>query len=251
MSSNAYANNFKAKNEEKYVLGVDGARAGWIAVKLDTQSDTFSAILVPDFRSLFYQLGEAAEIVLVDMPIGLSAAGSRECERMARAVLSPKRHSSVFPSPARPMLDFETYEEANAWGKMQKPPRGLPKQTWMLMPKIREIDAVITPRDQHHLGEGHPELAFTRLNKGVPCNFSKKSKEGAAERLSLLRRHNMKVTPEFIRILKEKHGSGVNQDDILDACALALSAKARLNGNALCYSNNETDARGLKMEIWG
>ena len=49
------------------------------------------------------------------------------------------------------MLDFETYGDANAWGKAQGPDGGggLSKQAWVITPKIREIDAIIAPADQH------------------------------------------------------------------------------------------------------
>lgn len=151
------------------------------------------------------------------------------------------------------MLGFAAYEEANQWGKQQGPDGGggLSKQAWMITPKIREIDAVISPDDQDRLGEGHPEVAFTRLNDGEPCRFAKRTTEGKRERRALLSRNGLTSAHDLFRRLKQMHGSGVAEDDIYDACALALTARARLEGKAIRLSDDERDARGLVMEIWG
>ncbi|MHA7871285.1 MAG: DUF429 domain-containing protein, partial [Hyphococcus sp.] len=218
-----------------FVLGVDGCRAGWAAVRLSLTSGETSAAVVPDFAGLLAGPGAQAAMIMVDMPIGLADAGRRACEQAARQVLKPHRHNSVFSAPRRPMLSFATYAEANAWGKAQGAAAGggLSKQAWMITPKIREIDAAISPADQKRLGEGHPEVAFWRLNDRAPCRHPKRTPEGAAERLVLLRRHGLAQAAQHVETLKQAIGANIARDDVYDACALALTAKARLEDAAV------------------
>ena len=231
-------------------VGVDGCRGGWVCVTLDARG-TARLDVRADFAACMRDAGAGAGAVLVDMPIGLAEAERRACEAMARARLKPKRHSSVFPSPARPMLAFDAYEDANAWGKAQGPGFGLSKQAWMITPKIREVDAWMTPRRQRRVGEGHPEVAFWRLRGGAPCEHNKKTAEGFAERVAALADHGLADIDPLLRAAKDAVGAGVARDDVVDACALALSARARLEGAALRLSDDARDARGLVMEIWG
>ncbi|WP_395076358.1 DUF429 domain-containing protein [Hyphococcus sp.] len=231
-----------------YVMGVDGCRAGWAVVQINLCDNSVSGFIVERFDAV---LKLNAAMTIVDMPIGLADAGRRHCETLARQKLTPGRMSSVFSSPRRPMLNFETYAEANAWGKAQQQKGGLSKQAWMIAPKIREIDAAITPDDQARLGEGHPEVAFARL-KGGPCTHPKRKKEGERERLTLLERAGINNAEDIYQALRAGHGAkAIARDDVYDACVLALTAKARLANTAWRLSDDARDARGLVMEIWG
>ncbi len=231
------------------VLGVDGCRAGWAVVSINLYDNAVSGWIAPSFAEVLSL--EQAAMMIVDMPIGLSDHTPRACETMARKLLSPLRHASVFSSPKRPMLSFTQYEEANAWGKHHCG-KGLSKQAWMISPKIREIDDAITADDQTRLGEGHPEIAFTRLNDGRPCAHPKRKPEGQAERRALLTRAGLPQAEDLHQSLRAGHGAkALGRDDIYDAAALALTARARLNGDALHLTDKTRDARGLVMEIWG
>ena len=130
----------KGKTRDPYaarcVLGVDGCRGGWAVVRVNLWDDSVSGYVAAAFRDILAV--DAASCVIVDMPIGLADDAPRACERMARRLLSPLRHSSVFSPPRRTMLGFDRYDEANAWGKANTG-KGLSKQAWMIAPKIREI----------------------------------------------------------------------------------------------------------------
>lgn len=235
-----------------FVLGVDGCRAGWAAIRLNLYDNAASGFVAPFFSALIEDSGRDATMVVVDMPIGLADAGRRGCEALARAILKPNRASSVFTPPRRPMLAFDRYEDANRWGKAQEPKGGLSKQAWMIAPKIREVDAAIAPAHQARLCEGHPEIAFARLNAGKPCAHPKRTEDGAAERRALLARAGLSNAEEIYRTLRAGHGAAaVKRDDVYDACALALTARARLQGTATHLTDGARDARGLLMEIWG
>ncbi len=242
----------KRNGAKGFTLGVDGCPAGWAVVRLALSDMTASGFIIPSFAGLMNGAGREAAMIMVDMPIGLVETGRRACEGMARQRLKPGRTSSVFTPPRRPMLAFDSYENANQWGKAQEAKGGLSKQAWAIAPKIREVDAAVTPADQARLGEAHPEVAFARLNGGRPCAHPKRKPEGKSERLALLSRAGLPNAEEIYRGLREEHGaSAVNRDDVYDACALALTAAARLAGKAVHLTDGAKDARGLVMEIWG
>lgn len=239
--------------------GLDGCPDGWILCALPPRTArrlhylgfrTFRALLAWEKHRR-----KPADRLMVDMPIGLPDSGRRVCETMARRMLG-KRASSVFPAPRRPMLAFQHYAEANAWGKKQGTENGggLSKQAWMLVPKIRELDAALTPGDQNRICEAHPEIAFCRLNTGLPCGHNKKTREGRGERLTVLREAlGLADLPDYDALradfLKQKFRLGV--DDLIDATVLAVTARDRHRGRAICLGDGSLDRTGKKIEIWG
>jgi predicted RNase H-like nuclease len=206
------------------VAGVDGCRAGW-AVALATLDEIVEVRVVPTFADVL-ALRPAA--IAIDMPIGLADAGPRACDIEARRRLGPRR-SSVFPAPLRPMLAANTYQEALAIG-------GLSKQAYYLLPKIREVDALITPRRQRTIVEAHPELCFARL-VGHPCRAPKRTAEGRAERQMV------------VSLTIDRPPTGAAWDDVLDACALVETARRVLSGNVERLGDGTRDAEGLRCEI--
>ena len=203
-------------------------------------ADSFGALLDGPLASTL--------MIVIDMPIGLPEVPGRACEREARTAIGPRR-SSVFSAPLRGMLAFTAYEEANAYGKMRG--AGLSKQAWNITPKIRVLDALMTPAKQARVVEGHPELAFTRLG-GAPCAQPKRTDAGKRERLQRLNAAGVHGAA-LLRAARKAHPtrSIFTDDDLLDACALALTAEAHLSGKAWRMGDGARDARGLLMEICG
>ena len=64
-----------------------------------------------------------------------------------------RRASSVFSPPSRQVLGATCYEDVRA--------QGLSIQAYGILPKIREVDRLMTPELQKVIHEAHPELAFT------------------------------------------------------------------------------------------
>ena len=234
-----------AAHQAPFVLGLDGCKAGWCVVRLPVENAPAAAIFETLPALLNGPWGEARGIC-VDIPIGLSEHGPRACDQLARRALGPKRGSSVFPAPRRFMLSCDSYEEANARGKAQGPGGGLSKQAWNLIPKIAEVDAAITPDDQARLVEGHPEIAFLRLAGEILP--PKRGAQGRAARREALAAAGLSGLEAAWSALNRP---GVGEDDFLDACALALTARTRLSGAATRHSDNVRDERGFVMEIWG
>lgn len=169
------------------VVGLDGCHAGWVQVitSSDGQGKT-QVIVVPDIAAVISNLDSGrVATAAIDIPIGLPDSGSRRCDIEARKMIGDRR-SSVFPAPARGLLGAETYEDA-ATRSRDISGNGISKQAFAILPKIREVDFVMTPERQQHLVEVHPEVSFTVL-AGAPMAHHKSNPQGPAERLAALRR---------------------------------------------------------------
>lgn len=181
----------------------------------------------------------------VDMPIGFPSDAARSCETLARTYIGLRR-SSVFPVPCREAVMTDSYPaacEINARVLGKK----FSKQAFMLFPKMREIDAAITPESQSRVFEVHPEVAFCTMNNQQPLQHSKKTADGAEHRRALLTANGFPIDrlqhPEWKK-------SQAADDDILDASACAWSACRIASGHHIVFpAIPEIDARGLRMEI--
>jgi len=225
------------------ILGIDGCRGGWIGINysLEALDWRFSNVLEDLFDS------PMPTQAFIDMPIGLSSQGPRQCDRAARRMLGRKFSSSVFPTPARLALEGNSYPEANALNREQTG-SGLSKQSYFLLPKIDEVDRWL--RNRTHpaglLREAHPEVAFHAINGASLC-YKKKTSEGFHERLKLLNTLDDRVPALAEKILTATLRRDIAADDILDACCLATMPLA--GRFQTLPENPEKDDEGLKMEI--
>jgi predicted RNase H-like nuclease len=221
------------------VAGIDGCRAGWVVITTGTRRNSPAAVaVVPDLAAV---LSAPVDLVAVDMPIGLPASGSRACDVAARARLGPRR-SSVFPTPVRAVLGSDSYPEALARSRAVDG-RGLSKQAWFLLPKIAELDLLVSAASASRVCECHPESVFVTL-AGRPLQTTKHTAGGLAERAALLRPH----FPDLDRHL-EARIPGARADDVLDAFAAAEAARRHARGRAVVLGDGARDERGLLMQI--
>lgn len=228
-------------------LGIDGCKGGWLVAALDDDGGK-AFFTLREIAELSSYLA-AAEVVLLDIPIGLRGRHpeGRLCDSMAREVLKPIRSSSVFPAPSRCALAAEAYEEASqrnyaCTGKK------LTRQTFAILPKIREVDDFLRRTEAHgKVREMHPEVCFWALNNARSMNHRKKSVEGYEERVLLLSRF-LPGAGEFVEGALKEHGrAGAGRDDIVDALVGAVTARL---GDLRCLPEApETDDEGLPMEI--
>jgi predicted RNase H-like nuclease len=176
---------------------------------------------------------------MIDMPIGLPESGYRRCDKEARVLLA-KNRSRVFLGARRPLLAYDSYADANAWGKSVG--CGVSRQLFGLVRKLKEVDAAVQMFGAHRIKETHPELVFLRLNALVPLP-NKKTSAGRDIRREIVRREGFADIGAWIgkRKLRAK------PDDVMDACVAAIAARDcqhRLPRFA------ESDSKGLAMEIW-
>ena len=221
------------------VAGIDGCKAGWVMVRRNEDGRFGAPVVVAALDDL-----PPADMIVIDIPIGLPESGRRVCDLSARALLG-RRWMTVFTGVRRPLLQMGSYEEANVWGKRDG--EGLTKQMWNILPKIREVDCWITPERNRTFREGHPELSLADA-AGQPMSKKKRKAEGRAERLEVLAGF---IDPAMVREwLDNARGSGAARDDIVDALALCrTAARVVLGCHGRLPADPPTDARGLPMEM--
>jgi predicted RNase H-like nuclease len=237
-----------------WVAGVDGCRGGWVVAlaayrAAEAMPSAMRTLLCERFGEVL-ALAESPRAIAVDMPIGLPerfSPGGRACDRAARAVLGPGWTASVFSPPARAALHAGDHAEA-----MRRQGGGLSLQAFNLVPKIREVDAAITPDLQGCVIEAHPELVFRGLNGDRALRHRKKTPAGVRERMRLLRAALGPRVPDPARTRLHLGLRAMAPDDVVDAWALADAARRFLCGAARRVPEGRpaTDARGLRMEIW-
>lgn len=231
------------------LAGVDGCIRGWLCITKDLRDGRIESRVYPNAVTLITQKPQPL-IISVDIPIGLTDSGPRECDKRARQLLGEPRRRSVFPAPIRRALEARTRLAADALTRSADG-RGVGAQAWGLFKKIRDIDCELgkDPTLQRVVREVHPELSFMIWNGGVAMFAAKKTPEGKAARSALVKSH---FGQDAFRIIRERHQRrGVSDDDINDAFAALWSAERIHNGTAVVIPNApETDSLGLRMEMW-
>lgn len=239
-----------------WVAGVDGCRAGWIAVLMQPGNPASARITVAPTLAAIADAPEQPSVITVDMPIGLPEAtqgSGRLPEQLIRPLLG-QRQSSVFAIPSRRAVYAADYGKACALAlSTSDPPRKVSRQGFAIFPKIREIDALLRAKPDlvSRLYEVHPELAFWALNgrralcepkkvKGVPYA------PGMALRRKLLARTAL---PEAL--IHAPTPRGAAEDDLLDALAGLTVALDIATGGGQCFPDPPgRDDYGLPVGIW-
>jgi predicted RNase H-like nuclease len=217
--------------------GVDGCKGGWIVV---WRGDG----LLPEVQ-VFKRLEDLVAmltgdaVIAVDIPIGLPdqiVGAGRVAEQAIRKLL-PGKTSSVFSVPSREaiekgarFLEIHPYEKAYDLTKQvaaatSVPSRTLSRQSFGILPKIAEVDALLRSDESLPLRilESHPEAVFCLLNGGTPMSRGKMTAEGAAQRRVVLEGKGFSQG-----FLSSPAPSGAKTDDFLDACAMLLVAESVL-----------------------
>lgn len=234
-------------SDKVLVAGIDGCPAGWIAVLWDG-AEHLTSQLCKDFGAV---AALPAEVIAVDMPIGLPETSGRPPEHEVRKQLGD-RQSSVFAVPSSPAIYCDDYREACRVNLLHSdPPKKVSKQCFHLFPKMREIDALIDPAQQARIYESHPELAFWVMNGEAPLPLPKKLKgspylPGLDLRRDLLRKNGVPID----HLKADYRRRDVGADDLIDACACTFVAWRILNRRSIRFpAKPPLNARGLRMEI--
>ncbi len=233
------------------IAGVDGSRAGWVVSLADCWPCPTPPHLVicRDFAGVLAVTANCQAIV-VDMPIGLpSGSEIRLCDQLARDLLGPAGSSRVFNTPPRAALAAQTPGEFQQRHRCLTG-KGAELPVWGIVPKLREVDAAMTPALQGKVFEFHPEVAWMCLS-GATLS-SKRSEAGRRERLGLLRSEVPCV--EELLAWHRALGSAAQGDDLLDALVGLTTAQAIASGpdcsRRLPPDQPPVDERGLRMEMW-
>jgi predicted RNase H-like nuclease len=232
-------------------MGIDGCAGGWFSVILS--DDGWSASMYQTVKAIYLEHCDA-DIILIDIPIGLQDEGphERSCDLMVRRLLSPPRASSVFPVPCRASVYEDSYTEASRINR-EKTGRGLSKQSFAISPKIREVDQFLRENLSFKsvLMESHPELCFSGL-QGSPMKNRKKTPEGLEDRLDLLSQYYPQAMELFYKtsFRFSRRSARVASDDIVDALALAVCAYiGKRYGFETVPPQPPLDSSGLPMQM--
>jgi predicted RNase H-like nuclease len=203
--------------------GVDGCAAGWVAVTLGPGSRPAATTVRIAVATTLDGL-PLTGVTGIDMPLGLLDAGWRDADLLARQVLG-RRGVTVFAIPPRPVWECETHAEANRVCR-DLTGKGFSVQAWGLRRKIAEADeyrrrALAAP-SAVQLYEVHPELSFSAI-AGAPLPDSKHTAAGLTLRRTLLAAAGITLPARV---------AGAAEDDLLDAAAVAWSARRIAAGQA-------------------
>ena len=237
------------------IVGIDGCPSGWICA-LGTIEENQIVKLKMQFvlhpSEIWQQY--VVQKMCIDMPIGLpkySKKGGRLIDTQARKILGKGGSSRVFSPPIRQVLYCSDYKEALQKSK-ETPPDGvgLSKQSFYLLPKIRQIDEWLRKdlKLQKYIFETHPELSFWAM--GEQTAPSKHTTEGKEFRIQLLTQAGIWDESFFDIIEKErKRANTISKDDVLDALACMWSAYRCLQGVEQNIGKDEglCDDEGLLM----
>ncbi|MGI8536884.1 MAG: DUF429 domain-containing protein [Mycobacteriales bacterium] len=217
------------------VLGVDGCPGGWVGALLDGTSLSWHAGAFADLLLL------DADVVAVDIPIGLPSGGDRRRADVEAKVALDAQRSSVFFVPPRVVLDATTQAEATLLSRAAGSV-GISIQTFHLLDKVAEVDTLLrsSPAAAARVVEAHPEVSLRRLGGRVLP--PKRTVAGRVARLDLLRTWLPGLT------LPTPRPGRAQPDDCLDAVACAWTAArwARREAEVL---GDEVDALGVPMRI--
>jgi predicted RNase H-like nuclease len=217
------------------VTGIDACRGGWVAVTLTDGAVHVEVAKTLDRLTLARASGtgasgsSAAEFGVsgIDMPLGLLPEGWRAADLLARRELG-RRGSCVFAIPPRPVWRLPGYADANRRCR-ELTGRGMSAQAWGLRAKLLEADLFRrrAASSREPLFEVHPELSFAALS-GAPLAASKHSPDGLAIRRALLAAAGV-IVPSRV--------PGAAEDDLLDAAAVAWSARRIAAGTAVTLTD--------------
>jgi len=230
-------------------LGIDGCRAGWIAISLDEEHAGYW--LLESDRELG-EYFEEYDRIFIDIPIGLEEESHvRQCDRELRAVLGADYSASIVNPPIRGALHAPTYAEASMTS-YEITGKKVSIQSWNITSDIKAVDQYLQRNKvlREKIFESHPELLFQKLNGGNPILQKKATKKGLRHRLDLLKKES-EFADDFFRDIKEKfRRNQVDEDDIVDAMALALFARYSTTREIKTLPEvPPTDATGLEMAI--
>ena len=227
-------------------VGVDGAREGWLAV---WERDRALEVAVYADPSALCAAHAQAEVIAVDIPIGLTDRDPRAADVLARKFVGARRASSIFSAPVRGILDA-TSQAAASRRHRAIDGRGFGAQAFAILAKIRAWDALLQGDAalRERVYEVHPEVSFAALNSNVGLAERKKSDEGRDSRTTLLGHEFGFKRVENLLVAVPRHLAA--PDDVLDALVALWSARRIASGAAQTLPSPAlVDSVGLRMAI--
>jgi predicted RNase H-like nuclease len=221
------------------VAGVTPCGPSWLVAAAKLQGTTFAPEepqLISSFVDVVDQRPSYA-IIALNAPVGYlnhAARGGRTCDREARALLGPRRGSSIQSAPVR-----------SPTNELEFLPDHLDAVSRALLPRYREVAAEMAPFRQRTVYEVHSDMSFYELNDGKPLLWPKHTEKGWEERRELLA---LKF-PTGSRILSAELPRA-SMAHLLDVAVFLWTARRIFARAAIRTPQDpEWDEQGLRMEI--
>ena len=238
-----------SESEGPLYVGVDWAGGAWVAVAFGPSGFDHAEVF-SEVGELWARYEDAAERVLVDVPIGLreDGEGERRCDELAREVLGAQSGSVVTP-PVREATRKRRYPAADRVNE-RKTGRGLSKQAFAMSDGIAAVDELLgnVPEARSTFAEAHAELCF-RAFAGDPLGRSKTYAGGYAERMRTLAAYDRDAPPTVQAAAEATGDREVRVADVLDATVLAYTARPGPGELRSLPPDPPTDPQGLPMRI--
>lgn len=229
------------------VAGLDGCRGGWVCCTLERTGGP--VVSLEESLEFIGDGGDGCDLCCVDMPVGLAERGLRAPDLEAKRLLG-RWNARVFLTPARGVFACTDYPDANARSR-DLSGKGLSKQMWNIMPKIREVDRALRADAclRAVVRECHPEICFWALG-GRVIGENKKTPEGLAARLAVLELVCPGATDALADALRTMPRRAAQPDDVVDAMVCAVTAAGVWNSTLKTLpAAPEADGFGLPMEM--
>lgn len=193
---------------------------------------------------------ETAARILVGAPIGsVGTDGSpRECDELAREVLGDRSHVVVDP-PVREAARKRRYPAA-ARVHERVTGRELAERAFELADAAAALDDLLgeVPEARDVVAESHPEICFTAF-ADEPPEHARSTAGGYAERMRALAEFDRDAPPAVQSAAEAAGDARVTVHDVLDALALAYTARPGPTELRSLPPDPPTDAEGLPMAI--
>ncbi len=187
-------------------------------------------------------LATDADVIAIDIPIGIPTAGVRAADVLARAFVGARR-SSVFLTPVREAIKAQTHALATR-AAFARTGAGISQQAYALGMKILEVEQWL-PSSPGPVYEVHTEVSFAVM-LGAPAQASKKTWAGMVER-----RRALEAAGISLDRIDDVAAVRASVDDMLDAAVAAWSAARIARGTARSFPDPPAlDAAGKRVAIW-
>ena len=239
---------------DRLYVGAAHTDETWVGVAFD-RAGFETAGVFDEVGALWLHYEERAERVLVDVPVGLhdgdgdgDADPERTCDRLLRSVLGP-RADVVFSPPVRPATRRRRYTAA-ARVNERLAGRPLSRRAFEVSTAIAAVDELLQelPEAREAVAAAHPELCY-RAFAGEVLRHDPQTAGGHAERMRALAAFDRDAPPAVQRAAEATAGSRVDVATVLDAVALAYTARPGPGELRSLPADPPTDATGLPMEV--
>jgi len=229
-------------------VGAVPAGGAWVAAAFDRRG--FEEGVVADgVGDLWYRYEEQVDALLVGVPVGLveEADAERAPDRLARAALGEHADRVATP-PVREATRRRRYPAADRVHE-RKTGAPLSEAAFALAPAVAAVDELLQelPEARGVVRAAHPELCF-RAFAGEPMAEPRGTAGGYAERMRTLAEFDPDAPPAVQHATEATAGHEVAVADVIDAVALAYTARPGPGTRRSLPPDPPTDPTGLPME---